>query len=118
LWALQQSEVCGERRATQREGVQVMNLELVARGAAVARAADEGALSAIAPPHLVADGRRDVAAARRRHVYGGLLAGAAAPAVGVRQDRAEPLVQHLGQGVIPGTWGQPAQQVGGGGLRS
>jgi hypothetical protein len=49
-------EVSCERRATQGEGVHVMKLELVAGGARVAGTADERALSAIAPPHLVAHG--------------------------------------------------------------
>jgi hypothetical protein len=92
-----ESEVRGDWRSTQGEGVQMMNLELVAGGAAVAGAADERALPAIAPPYLIAHGCGDVAAARWRHAWGGLLAGAAAPPVCVRQDRTEPLVRHLRQ---------------------
>jgi hypothetical protein len=74
-----------------------MKLELVAGGAAVAGAADERALPAIATPHLVAHGCGDVAAARWGHAQGGLLAGAAAPPVCVHQDRTQPLVEHLCQ---------------------
>jgi hypothetical protein len=90
-------EVRRDRRSTHREGVHVMKLELVAGGAAATGAADERALPAIAPPHLVAHGCGDVAAAWWRHARGRILAGAAASAVCVRQDRAEPLVQHLRQ---------------------
>ncbi len=92
-----ESKVRGRWRPAQSEGVKVVNLELVAGGAAVAGAADERALTSVAPPYLIAYGCVDVAAARWRHAWGGLLARAAAPPVCVRQDRTEPLVQNLRQ---------------------
>ena len=93
--AAAEGQVRRGRRSAPGERVDMVELELMPRGTALARVPHEGALAAIARPHLVPNGRRDVSTPRRRRLGRGPLAGAAAATVYARQGDAQALVQHL-----------------------
>src|SRR5688500_7515111 len=80
---------CKQERQT------LVELELMPGGTSLAGAPHEGALAAIARPHLVPDDGRDVSTSRRRRLRRGLFAGAAAATLYARQGDAQALVQHL-----------------------